>query len=181
MQCKTCGREISDTAKFCPYCGSKTEPPHNSAENKTAETAYETTANTNAETAYGTETNKNSETAYGTEANKNAETAYGTKTSKTPETDRETFKNNTEDRFQTASAGDLDETKKFLQIGFFILAALCFVMAFRNLLSGIQNFSYSLIMQGLGNLLNMVCYAGIAAVLVMIALSKVISQTHSTL
>ena len=48
MQCKTCGREISDTAKFCPYCGSKTEPPHNSAENKTAETAYETTANTNA-------------------------------------------------------------------------------------------------------------------------------------
>ena len=56
MQCKTCGREISDTAKFCPYCGSKTEPPHNSAENKTAETAYETTANTNAETAYGTET-----------------------------------------------------------------------------------------------------------------------------
>lgn len=172
MQCKTCGREISDTAKFCPYCGSKTEPPHNSAENKTAETAYETTANTNAETAYGTETNKNSETAYGTEANKNAETAYGTKTSKTPETDRETFKNNTEDRFQTASAGDLDETKKFLQIGFFILAALCFVMAFRNLLSGIQNFSYSLIMQGLGNLLNMVCYAGIAAVLVMIALSK---------
>ena len=92
MQCKTCGREISDTAKFCPYCGSKTEPPHNSAENKTAETAYETTANTNAETAYGTETNKNSETAYGTEANKNAETAYGTKTSKTPETDRETFK-----------------------------------------------------------------------------------------
>lgn len=100
MQCKTCGREISDTAKFCPYCGSKTEPPHNSAENKTAETAYETTANTNAETAYGTE------------ANKNAETAYGTKTSKTPETDRETFKNNTEDRFQTASAGDLDETKK---------------------------------------------------------------------
>lgn len=49
MQCKTCGREISDTAKFCPYCGSKTEPPHNSAENKTAETAYETTANTNAE------------------------------------------------------------------------------------------------------------------------------------
>ena len=148
MQCKTCGREISDTAKFCPYCGSKTEPPHNSAENKTAETAYETTANTN------------------------AETAYGTKTSKTPETDRETFKNNTEDRFQTASAGDLDETKKFLQIGFFILAALCFVMAFRNLLSGIQNFSYSLIMQGLGNLLNMVCYAGIAAVLVMIALSK---------
>ena len=58
MQCKTCGREISDTAKFCPYCGSKTEPPHNSAENKTAETAYETTANTNAETAYGTETNK---------------------------------------------------------------------------------------------------------------------------
>lgn len=113
MQCKTCGREISDTAKFCPYCGSKTEPPHNSAENKTAETAYETTANTNAETAYGTETNKNSETAYGTEANKNAETAYGTKTSKTPETDRETFKNNTEDRFQTASAGDLDETKKF--------------------------------------------------------------------
>ena len=84
MQCKTCGREISDTAKFCPYCGSKTEPPHNSAENKTAETAYETTANTNAETAYGTE------------ANKNAETAYGTKTSKTPETDRETFKNNTE-------------------------------------------------------------------------------------
>lgn len=140
MQCKTCGREISDTAKFCPYCGSKTEPPHNSAENKTAETAYETTANTNAETAYGTETNKNSETAYGTEANKNAETAYGTKTSKTPETDRETFKNNTEDRFQTASAGDLDETKKFLQIGFFILAALCFVMAFRNLLSGIQNF-----------------------------------------
>ena len=92
MQCKTCGREISDTAKFCPYCGSKTEPPHNSAENKTAETAYETTANTNAETAYGTETNKNSETA------------YGTKTSKTPETDRETFKNNTEDRFQTASA-----------------------------------------------------------------------------
>mgnify|MGYP007127285650 CR=1 FL=1 len=27
-------------------------------------------------------------------------------------------------------------------------------------------------MQGLGNLLNMVCYAGIAAVLVMIALSK---------
>ena len=134
MQCKTCGREISDTAKFCPYCGSKTEPPHNSAENKTAETAYETTANTNAETAYGTETNKNSETAYGTEANKNAETAYGTKTSKTPETDRETFKNNTEDRFQTASAGDLDETKKFLQIGFFILAALCFVMAFRNLL-----------------------------------------------
>ena len=41
MQCKTCGREISDTAKFCPYCGSKTEPPHNSAENKTAETAYE--------------------------------------------------------------------------------------------------------------------------------------------
>lgn len=73
MQCKTCGREISDTAKFCPYCGSKTEPPHNSAENKTAETAYETTANTNAETAYGTETNKNSETAYGTEANKNAE------------------------------------------------------------------------------------------------------------
>ena len=45
-------------------------------------------------------------------------------------------------------------------------------MAFRNLLSGIQNFSYSLIMQGLGNLLNMVCYAGIAAVLVMIALSK---------
>ena len=184
MQCKTCGREISDTAKFCPYCGSKTEPPHNSAENKTAETAYETTANTNAETAYGTETNKNaetaygteanknSETAYGTEANKNSETAYGTKTSKTPETDRETFKNNTEDRFQTASAGDLDETKKFLQIGFFILAALCFVMAFRNLLSGIQNFSYSLIMQGLGNLLNMVCYAGIAAVLVMIALSK---------
>lgn len=160
MQCKTCGREISDTAKFCPYCGSKTEPPHNSAENKTAETAYETTANTNAETAYGTE------------ANKNAETAYGTKTSKTPETDRETFKNNTEDRFQTASAGDLDETKKFLQIGFFILAALCFVMAFRNLLSGIQNFSYSLIIQGLGNLLNMVCYAGIAAVLVMIALSK---------
>ena len=160
MQCKTCGREISDTAKFCPYCGSKTEPPHNSAENKTAETAYETTANTNAETAYGTETNKN------------AETAYGTKTSKTPETDRETFKNNTEDRFQTASAGDLDETKKFLQIGFFILAALCFVMAFRNLLSGIQNFSYSLIIQGLGNLLNMVCYAGIAAVLVMIALSK---------
>lgn len=148
MQCKTCGREISDTAKFCPYCGSKTEPPHNSAENKTAETAYETTANTN------------------------AETAYGTKTSKTPETDRETFKNNTEDRFQTASAGDLDETKKFLQIGFFILAALCFVMAFRNLLSGIQNFSYSLIIQGLGNLLNMVCYAGIAAVLVMIALSK---------
>ena len=148
MQCKTCGREISDTAKFCPYCGSKTEPPHNSAENKTAETAYETTAN------------------------KNAETAYGTKTSKTPETDRETFKNNTEDRFQTASAGDLDETKKFLQIGFFILAALCFVMAFRNLLSGIQNFSYSLIIQGLGNLLNMVCYAGIAAVLVMIALSK---------
>lgn len=172
MQCKTCGREISDTAKFCPYCGSKTEPPHNSAENKTAETAYETTANTNAETAYGTETNKNAETAYGTEANKNAETAYGTKTSKTPETDRETFKNNTEDRFQTASAGDLDETKKFLQIGFFILAALCFVMAFRNLLSGIQNFSYSLIIQGLGNLLNMVCYAGIAAVLVMIALSK---------
>lgn len=148
MQCKTCGREISDTAKFCPYCGSKTEPPHNSAENKTTETAYETTANTN------------------------AETAYGTKTSKTPETDRETFKNNTEDRFQTASAGDLDETKKFLQIGFFILAALCFVMAFRNLLSGIQNFSYSLIIQGLGNLLNMVCYAGIAAVLVMIALSK---------
>ena len=77
MQCKTCGREISDTAKFCPYCGSKTEPPHNSAENKTAETAYETTANTNAETAYGTETNKNSETAYGTEANKNAETGAG--------------------------------------------------------------------------------------------------------
>ena len=112
MQCKTCGREISDTAKFCPYCGSKTEPPHNSAENKTAETAYETTANTNAETAYGTETNKNSETAYGTEANKNAETAYGTKTSKTPETDRETFKNNTEDRFQTASAGDLDEDEE---------------------------------------------------------------------
>ena len=148
MQCKTCGREISDTAKFCPYCGSKTEPPHNSAENKTAETAYETTANTN------------------------AKTAYGTKTSKTPETDRETFKNNTEDRFQTASAGGLGETKKFLQIGFFILAALCFVMAFRNLLSGIQNFSYSLIMQGLGNLLNMVCYAGIAATLVMIALSK---------
>ena len=115
MQCKTCGREISDTAKFCPYCGSKTEPPHNSAENKTAETAYETTANTNAETAYGTETNKNaetaygteanknSETAYGTEANKNSETAYGTKTSKTPETDRETFKNNTEDRFHSAS------------------------------------------------------------------------------
>ena len=34
MQCKTCGREISDTAKFCPYCGSKTEPPHNSAETK---------------------------------------------------------------------------------------------------------------------------------------------------
>ncbi len=148
MQCKTCGREISDTSKFCPYCGSKTEPPHNSAENKTAETAYETTANTN------------------------AETAYGTKTSKTPETNRETFKNNTEDRFQTASAGGLGETKKFLQIGFFILAAPCFVMAFRNLLSGIQNFSYSLIMQGLGNLLNMVCYAGIAAVLVMIALSK---------
>lgn len=118
MQCKTCGREISDTAKFCPYCGSKTEPPHNSAENKTAETAYETTANTNAETAYGTETNKNSETAYGTEANKNAETAYGTKTSKTPETDRETFKNNTEDRFQTASAGDLDETKKFYRSAF---------------------------------------------------------------
>ena len=25
MQCKTCGREISDTAKFCPYCGSKTK------------------------------------------------------------------------------------------------------------------------------------------------------------
>lgn len=35
-----------------------------------------------------------------------------------------------------------------------------------------SEFSYSLIMQGLGNLLNMVCYAGIAAVLVMIALSK---------
>lgn len=133
---------------FVRIAAAKLSPPHNSAENKTAETAYETTANTN------------------------AETAYGTKTSKTPETDRETFKNNTEDRFQTASAGDLDETKKFLQIGFFILAALCFVMAFRNLLSGIQNFSYSLIMQGLGNLLNMVCYAGIAAVLVMIALSK---------
>ena len=62
MQCKTCGREISDTAKFCPYCGSKTEPPHNSAENKTAETAYETTANTNAETAYGTKTSKTPET-----------------------------------------------------------------------------------------------------------------------
>ena len=76
MNCIKCYQEIPDGAKFCPYCGSKTEPPHNSAENKTAETAYETTANTNAETAYGTETNKNSETAYGTEANKNAETAY---------------------------------------------------------------------------------------------------------
>ena len=142
MQCKTCGREISDTAKFCPYCGSKTEPPHNSAENKTAETAYETTANTNAETAYGTETNKNSETAYGTETNKNSETAYGTETNKnTRNRQRKLLKINTEDRFQTASAGDLDETKKiFSQIGFFILAALCFVMAFRNLLSGIQNF-----------------------------------------
>ena len=68
MNCIKCYQEIPDGAKFCPYCGSKTEPPHNSAENKTAETAYETTANTNAETAYGTETNKNAETAYGTEA-----------------------------------------------------------------------------------------------------------------
>ena len=25
MQCKTCGREISDTAKFCPYCGAENE------------------------------------------------------------------------------------------------------------------------------------------------------------
>lgn len=184
MQCKTCGREISDTAKFCPYCGSKTEPPHNSTENKTAETAYETTANTNSETAYETTTNTNAESAYGTEANKNtesaykaetnknAESAYGTKTNKTSETNREAFESNTGDRFQTTSAGGLGETKKFLQIGFFILAALCFVMAFRNLLSGIQNFSYSIIMQGLGNLLNMVCYAGIAAILIMIALSK---------
>ena len=136
MQCKTCGREISDTAKFCPYCGSKIEPPCNSGENKTTETAYKSAADANTET------------------------------------DRTAFQSNTADCFQTASAGGLGETKKFLQIGFFILAALCFVMAFRSLLSGIQNFSYSIVMQGLGNLLNMVCYAGIAATLVMIALSK---------
>ncbi len=136
MQCKTCGREISDTSKFCPYCGSKVEQPCNSAENKTTETAYDSAAGTNTETG------------------------------------RASFESNTADSFQTTPADNSEEKRNVLQVGFFILAGICFIMAFRSLLSGIQNFSYSSTLQGLGSILNMVCYAGIAASLIMIALSE---------
>ena len=97
MNCIKCYQEIPDGAKFCPYCGSKTEPPHNSAETN-SRTAYEPTANTNAEQL--TVQNKQNSEQLTVQKQQNAETAYGTKTSKTPETDRETFKTNTEDRFK---------------------------------------------------------------------------------
>lgn len=160
MQCKTCGREISDTSKFCPYCGSKVEQPCNSAENKTTETAYDSAAGTNAETAYDNTANANAETAYNSAAGTNTETG------------RASFESNTADSFQTTPADNSEEKRNILQVGFFILAGICFIMVFRSLLSGIQNFSYSSTLQGLGSILNMVCYAGIAASLIMIALSE---------
>ncbi|WP_178006206.1 DUF4234 domain-containing protein [Mediterraneibacter sp.] len=128
MQCKTCGREISDTAKFCPYCGSKTEPSQNTAEKQTTETSY------------GTEENN-------------------------PQ--------------KTTAADKTEEIQKFLQIGFFILAGVCSVIALNNLISGIQSFSYDSVLQGLGSFLEMACYAGSAVIIAMFAFTKEKEKTRT--
>lgn len=63
-------------------------------------------------------------------------------------------------------------TRNVLQIGLFILAGECGVLAFRDFLSVIQNFGYGSAMAGMGFFLEMACMTGMAVILVMLGISK---------
>ncbi len=121
MQCKTCGREISRHRKILSaIAATKLSRRIILLKTKTAETAYETTGTQTSETATvqkqtkletaeeaDTETatkktSKQKQTKTFKNKRQNARNSLRYKNSKTPEAD-ETFKNNTEDRFQTAS------------------------------------------------------------------------------
>lgn len=71
-------------------------------------------------------------------------------------------------------------TRNVLQIGLFILAGECGVLAFRDFLSAIQNFSYGSALTGMGFFLEMACLAGMAVVLVMLGISKEKQKTLFT-
>lgn len=145
MNCVMCGRQIADTAKFCPYCGVKVEIPQKPEAEKEVETPQEPEAGKEVEASQEPKAEKEVETPQEPEAGKAAATSQ-----------KQTPKGN----------------KNAWQMGLFALAGVCGVLAFQTLLSVIENFSYGMAWRGMGFLLEMAGFAGMAVVLVMLGISK---------
>lgn len=144
MNCVMCGKEIADTAKFCPYCGAKIEPYQKLTEEKPIENSAKNEA---PEMSQRAEWNGESETSQKATEEKKTET------------------------FQKREMNG-QEKVNILQIGFFILAGICGALALREFLTAVRYIDYGSAWTGIGCLLKTACFTGMLAILVILGILK---------
>lgn len=173
MICTKCNKEISDTAKFCPYCGSKVESAKESVSNTTpnppTDPPVDQSLNTMDDPTLESVKNKTEEQTQKEPGEKYEVPKY--ETPKTNEFQREEQKTTPSPQPSMVKSEKTNEYA--LIIGYLVLAGTCGVVAFRSLLAAIQFFSYGgNTLNGFGSLLSMVLYIAMSTLLAVIAFSN---------
>lgn len=169
MKCITCGKEISDHAKFCPYCGGKiTQPeePVSSSESTKVEETVDSNS-TDKEPVYSDTTDKEPVDSNSTTKESEDSTANFHETT-----------DNTSNSNETTDSNSKETASSTLLIGLLILAGFLGAIALYDFFSLIQTFSYPA--PGKIRLfLSILCKVGMIAVLIILAINKNKSKTST--